>query len=214
MSKDIKNKLNEGHLLPDPKGLKEATATKSYHKEINDLVTKAIEKARKEALTNVLDKLKAELTDKLICIIDENSKQKIVYVSDIIIEKNGNENAIFIVEKNEDDKGDKQERKIRFAYENPKSGNVFDMGKFLEFFEEHFMGKFIQFSGKPAAGGSEGKFRKEVVQIGLSNDRNQDYIIVECDDNTRLLLYHASPISLIEEFLKELDPYSEEDWDN
>lgn len=205
----FKNKINEGYLLPNPEGYVDVNKPKSYHKEINDLITDAIEKAKKEALTSILDKIKKELINKLICIIDDSNRQKIIAVDDVVIEKNGKENFLFLVEK--DSSG---ERKIRFAYENPKGGEVFNMSRYLEFFEENFLDKYIQFTGKPLTGGNEGIYRKVVVALGVSDFRNNDYIIVECDDKTKLFLNHNLPINLIDSFLKELDPHSEEDWDN
>jgi len=216
MLKENKNKLYENHLLPDPKGLKDIYAIKAYHKEISALVNAAIDRARVEALTTIVEKVKAELIGQLICILDENNKQKIIFVNNVIIDKKEKDktDAIFLVEEYEDKDSKQKERKVRFAYEVSKNGDVFNIGNFLDFFEEHFMGKYIQFSGKSVTGGGDVKFRKQVIKIGISNDISQDYILVECDDNTRAFLYHDQPIKLLEQFLKELDPYSEEDWDN
>jgi hypothetical protein len=213
MPTKVKNKLNEGHYLPDPKGLKDVTTAKSYYQEINDLVTQAIENAKREALKKVVEKIKNELIDRLICILDENNKQLIVYVSDVVIEKNGNSHNILLIEKDVDDEGSTTERKIKFAYENHRC-EVFYMDKYLSFFEENFLNKYIRFYGKPINGGTEALFTKEINLIGVRNERNQDHLIVECTDKTRLYLNHKMPIKLIEPFLKELDPYSEEDWDN
>lgn len=208
--------LNESNFLPDPKGVKNMCSSKSYHKEINDFVNQAVEKAKFEALKTVLDKLKSELIEKLIAIFDEKGKQKIIYVNDIIIDKDAisKDDSIFLIEKYEDADGKVQERKLKFGYNNSKTANVFDVGNFLDFFENNYIDKFIQFNGKSITGGSENVFRKQVVKIGISNDTSQDYVLVGCDDNTKLILMYDKPIKLINPAIKELDPFSEESWEN
>jgi len=209
-------RLNESSFLPDPQGIKNIYSSKSYHKEINNFVSQAIEKAKIDALQTVLIKFKSELVEKLISILDEKGKQKIIYVNDVIIDKdiNGKDDCIFLIENYEDEKEKVQERKIKFEYSNPKTANVVDIGRFLDFFENNYIDKYVQFTGKSITGGPEMLFRKQVVKIGISNDASQDYVLVGCDDNTKIFLIYDKPMKLIKPAIKGLDPFSEESWEN
>lgn len=200
-----KLKENVNFTKPDPKGSKDIYASKSYKTEFDKILNEAMAKVKKEAAEVMAKKLKSDLQGKLISMYDENGKQKILEVNDVIVENKGIEHYPVIVE---DDK-----KKIKYAWEKDASSKISDLGKFLDFFEKHYLNQYISFQGKPLKGGSEMRYRKHVVRIGI-NESSQDFLIVECDDKTSQILLHTQPIKIMDMKLKEIDPHGEENWEN
>lgn len=199
--------LNENFVKPDPKGAKQAYDNKSYNAEFAKILTDAMAKIKKETTTIMVEKLKKELKGKYISMTDEKSKQRIVDVNDVVI-GNKSEDYYPVVE-------DSDGRKFRYSWENQAISNIFDVGKFLDFFEIHYLDQLLTFWGKPLkGGGAETKNVKHIVRIGVNNGSAQDFIIVESDDKKSYILSHTKPIKIMDMKLKELDPYGEEDWEN
>jgi hypothetical protein len=229
--------VNETHILTDPPGANKLLNSKTYSaefstilntnitkntdgfdKKINDLKNqvKALEKAKVEvteksksdAAEVMVEKLKKDLKGKIIGIQDTQGRQKILEVNDVEVGKSNCEYYPVIV--------DDKDRKIRYSWESKDNkAKIFDIGFFLEFFEEHYIDKLLMFQGRPIKGGGGDQIRyiKHVVRIGVHNGTTQDFLIVENDDKTSQLLIHGQPIKIMDMKLKELDPYGEENWD-
>ena len=229
--------LNENHVKPDPAGSKKLYDTKSYSTEFSKTLTNTVaestseidkklavmkkevaalekskidaaEKAKKSAVEIMVEKLKKDLVGKLICLYDENSRQKIIDIGDVIVGNKGTEYYPVFVDADDDKK------KIRYYWENDGKSKLFNAGKFLEFFEEYYLDQLLMFQGRPVKGGEQMKYLKHVVRIGVHNGTTQDFIIVESDDKTSQLLVHNQPIKILDMRLKELDPHGEENWDD
>jgi hypothetical protein len=54
---------------------------------------------------------------------------------------------------------------------------------------------------------------KQPKDFGVHNGTTQDFIILSCDDGTSVLLAHTRDIKIMDEKIKTLDPYGEENWD-
>lgn len=229
--------LNENHVKQDPPGSKKLYDTKSYSNEFsktlnttiaentNDIDKKlsaikkevaalekakiaAAEKAKKDATETMVEKLKNDLSGKIISIFYENSRQKIIEVGDVIVGNKGSEYYPVLVD------ADDKNKKIRYQWENDSKSKIFDIGNFLEFFEEHYIDQLLMFQGRPVKDGEQMKYLKHVIRIGVHNGTTQDFIIVESDDKTSQLLVHNQPIKILDMRLKELDPHGEENWDD
>jgi len=199
--------LSESHVKPDPRGSKAIYDTKSYTKEFNTVYQDEVSKAKKNAVEVMVEKLKDELLNKLISVMDENGRQKILDVGDVII---GNKDGDYYPVIQDSD----NEKKVRYTWENNDKSKIFDVGKFLDFFEKYYSNQYLAFQGKSLKGGDNKKFVKHVLRIGVHNGTAQDFLIVECDDKTSYLLSHTQPIKIYDIKLKELDPYGEENWEN
>ena len=220
--------LKENHVKPDPPGVKKLYDTKTYHNDFSKIfnnpaeklkreadaaiakiqkdMNDAIAKAKKGSVEIMVEQLKKELDGQLICIFDENGRQKILQVNDVTIGNKGNDYWPVLVE----DDG----RKFRYNWENDSKSRIFNIGRFLNFFDENYLDQLLQFTGKPLKGGDKMKYVKHVIRIGIHNGGSQDYLITESEDKTQQLLFHQEPIKILDMRLKELDPYGEENWDN
>ncbi len=227
--------LNEDMIKPDPPGVKKIYDTKSFYNEfhnvLNDTTNKntrdidknlaelkkkmselekekkvAVEKAKKDSAEIMVEELKKSINGKIIGVMDENGRQKILEVNDVILGNNKGDYYPVIFED--------KERKVKYSWQDEGKAKLFDVGKFLDFFEEHFIDQLLTYQGKPIKGGDQIKYTKHVVRIGVHNGTTQDFIIVECDDKTSQLLVHTQPIKIMDMRLKTLDPYGEENWEN
>lgn len=225
--------LNEATLIkPDPPGVRDIYATKSYSaecvkiqrdtisaktKDIEQKIfetdtllaqlkrskTIATEEAKKDAAELMVKSLEAQLKGKVICLLDENERQKILTVEKVILDKKGNEYFPLIIE--DDD------HKIRYNWINEQRSKIFDLSKFLDFFETHYIDNLLSFTGRPVNGGKNTIYQKHIVRIGIHDGDVQDSLIVDNDDGTQELLEHTAPIKILDMKLKTLDPYGEED---
>lgn len=201
--------LNESFIKPDPAGIKKLYDSKSYYAEFNKIHNEALSKVKEQSATLMTAKLKEDLVGKIICLLDETGKQKILEVGDVILGNKGQDYYPVIKEADDGDKG----RTIRYMWESEPKSKIFDMGRFLDFFETHYLDQLIMYNGKSTKGGELIKYVKTVVQIGIMNSALQDFITVVCDDETSQLLIHTDPIKLMDKKVKEIDPYGEENWD-
>jgi hypothetical protein len=197
--------LNESHIKPDPDGYINILKPISYNKIFMEKSNELLAKAKKETTDYIIFKLKEDFIGKLISL-HENGKQRIIDVKDIIIGNKGIEYYPVLI--------DSEDEKKKIKYEWEKDVKIFNIGNFLDFFEENFIDEYIMFLGRPVKGGESKKYNKIIKRIGVHNGVSQDFLIVECDDNTTLLLFHDQPIKILDKKLKEIDPYGEENWDN
>jgi hypothetical protein len=198
--------LTESHMKPDPPGVKAIQEVKSYRNEFNNIMREVLSKAKKEATDKMVETLREEWIGKIVSMHDENGRQKILEVNEIHSASKGDDYYPLIVED--------KDRKFRFYWEDEAKSRLFDVGRFLKFFEEHYIDQYIMFHGKPVKGGDSIKYTKHVLRIGVHNGTTQDFLIVESDDKTSQLLIHNQPIKIMDQKLKILDPYGEENWDN
>lgn len=228
--------VNENHILPDPPGASKINNgknysaefqktlntnitenTKDFDKKIADLKNQvkalekakveATEKAKSKAAEDMVEQLKKDLKGKIVGLSDPNGRQKILEVNDVEVGKSNGEYYPVIVED--------KDRKVRYNWEaGDNRAKIFDIGAFLEFFEEHYLDKLLMFQGRPIKGGDQIRYIKHVVRIGVHNGTTQDFLIVESDDKTSQLLIHGQPIKIMDMKIKQLDPYGEEDWEN
>jgi hypothetical protein len=200
--------LNEKieYIKPDPPGVRVIYDQKSYNGEFNAILTAAMTKVKKEASEIMASKLKEDLSGKIISVIDENNRQKILEVNDVVVGNKGNEYYPVLVED--------KDRKVRFNWENEPKSKIFNIGRFLDFFEEHYLDKLLIFQGRPTKGGGDKRrYVKHIQRIGVENGTAQDFLIIRDDKNVEYLLLHDQPIKIMDMKLKELDPYGEENWD-
>lgn len=198
--------LNEEVILPDPPGLGKLYDTKSYHPAFQKLMLDAVAKAKKTAAEEMAEQLKKDWVGKIVAVSDENGRQRIVEVNDTTVANVGSEFYPYFVED--------KDRKIRYYWENDGRSRIFDLSKFLDFFEEHYLDKLLSFQGRPVRGGDVMKYTKHVVKFGIHNGTGQDFVMVEADDGTSQLLMHNQPIKILDMKLKKIDPYGEENWEN
>jgi len=219
--------LTESNVKPDPPGYKEATTSLNYRDKFNkiindiqgkakkitaDIQTKAtkeideiLEKSKKDISDLIIKQLEEDLKGRLICMTDDNGRQRILRVNKVSEVKSGGNYYPLIIES--DDK------KIKYNWDNDAKSRIFKMDAFLEYFEEHFLDQLVAFQGKPTKGGQEARYIKHIMRIGIYGGTNQDNAIVETDDGTQLLLMHQHPIKIMDMRLKHLDPYGEENWE-
>lgn len=233
LNKYSKFKLNEATLIkPDPPGSREIYVTKSYRADCtkinNDIIIEktkdlekkiaeanvilqglqrakieAIEKSKKESAESMAKILEKQLKDKIICVLDDNGKQKILTVDSVSVEKKGTEYFPLIKEDND--------HKIIYDWTNEAKSKIFDLSRFLDFFEKYYMGNLLSFTGKPLNNGQPSVYQKHIIRIGIHDGDAQDSLIVDNDDGTQELLVHTNPIKILDMKLKTLDPYGEED---
>lgn len=200
--------INEEVIKPDPPGANEIYNSKSYNDEFSKILNDAMAKVKEEATINMAKKLENDWKGKIISFEDNSGKQKIVEVVNVIVENKGQDYYPVIVED--------KDRKFRFGWENGgKRSTIHDVGKFLDFFEKYYLGNLLMFQGKPLKGGGDfNKMIKTPIRIGKTFGSSQDFIIMECDDDTTVFLQHTAKIKIMDEKIKTLDPYGEENWDN
>jgi hypothetical protein len=197
--------LTESHVKPDPPGYKDAMAPLNYRDKFSKISNDSQEKARKLAMEEMIKVLDAEIKGRLICMIDDNGRQRIIKANKISEARSGGDYFPLIVES--DDK------KIKYQWQSDSRCRIYMMDTFLEYFEEHFLDQLIAFQGKPVKGGQETRYIKHVTRIGIYGGMNQDNIIVESEDGSQLLLMQQHPIKILDMKLKNLDPYGEENWE-
>jgi len=205
--KYLKGDLNEStsHVKPDPPGASAIYKPKSYKEEFSKISEEALAKAKQEASLEMIKQLKDSYLGKLISTYDQNGRQKILMVNDVIEGKAGSDYYPILFE---DDK-----KQVRYLWEHDNRSNIYRVDRFLEYFEEYYIDQLIMFQGKPVKGGQEARYIKHVLRIGIHNGTAQDSLIIESEDKTQQLLNHTQPIKILDMKLKELDPYGEENWD-
>jgi hypothetical protein len=205
--KYLNGDLNEtiNHVKPDPPGASEIYRPKSYKDEFTKIMNDAYIKAKKDSSDEMIKVLKERYIGKLISTYDNNGRQKILMVNDVIEGKSGNDYYPILFE---DDK-----KQLRYCWDHDNRSNIYRVDKFLDSFEEYYIDQLIMFQGRPVKGGQESRYIKHIIKIGIHNGAAQDSIIVEADDKTQQLLNHTQPIKILDMKLKELDPFGEENWD-
>ncbi len=204
-------KLNESkYVLPDPPGSKEIYKTNVENRtKFNNIYTEAINKAKRDAVDIMIENLKKDLIEKTISIQDENGRQKILEVSDVVRGTSGGDFYPVIVEI--DENGTK--KSVRYYWESER-GAIFQIDRYLNFFEKNYLGKLLSFAGKPVKGGDIIQYVKTIVRIGIYNGAVSDNILVEDDEGKQRILMFTQPIKIMDEKVKEIDPYAEENWDD
>jgi len=202
-----KPKILEGYTLEDPRGADDIFKPHLHHIEYDNILKKEYEEALKRANEVVIDKLKDDMLGKIISFTDPKNNIKILQVKDIIL---GNSNGTYYPVIIENDK-----RKIQYDWEKNKRKGVFDVGEFLNFFDENYLNKTISFKGiKVGASNRIGGHLAIIKKVGIIKGLN-DYIIFESVDGIR---YHyiisiGDKIKIKDPILLQVDPYQEEDWD-
>lgn len=199
--------LKESIIKPDPIGTKEIYTNKSYYKEFNNIFNNLLLKIKEDSSIIMVNILKSEILGKIILIHDSANRQKILTVTDVIVGKKDSEYYPVIMDNDENNKS------VRYCWEDNIKSNIFDIGRFLDFFEKNYLNEIISFSGKSINGGNKTKYIKNVTRIGILKSKIQDYLVVECDDKNNLILLHNEPIKIMDKRIKEIDPYAEENWD-
>lgn len=191
---------------PDPPDMKSVYRTMSFHGELSRLIDEEVRNAKKYAMEKAIKVLEEKLKGMVICINDENGRQKILEVNGVELgHKSGDYYPVLVEDSS---------KKVRYNWENSGRSQIFDIAKFLTYFEKHFNDRFLAMQAKSINGGDIQRYVKHVISIGVYTGDTQDYVMVNNDDGTSLFLMHSQPIKILDMELKQLDPYGEENWEN
>lgn len=194
-------------IKPDPKGYsKILNDRKSYKNEYLGRIKTAMEKVTKDVAETMIETIKEDITGRLIAVKNDQGYTKIIHVKEITITQSNNQ-YYPLIEENKD-------RKVRYVYDNDDKSRIFFMDTFLTFFEENYLNNVISFNGNSLKSGSDMKFTKHIVDIGIRHQLTSDQILVDDDKGNRYVFHWEQPIKLFDMRIKELDPYGEENWEN
>ena len=201
------------HLIkPDPKGHKDAMNDKINFKtefttKMNEEMKKVKEfeaKVKRETSEEFIDVLKKALMGRTILLQNETGN-KILKVNDVIMGNTGTDHYPIIIQN--------EKLKSRYIYEDTNKSNIQFVDTYLKFFEDHYLGEYIKFTGKSVKTGSDAQYTRHIIRIGIQHG-TRDQIVVEDQEGVRYQLNLSGAIKIYDQKLKELDPYGEENWEN
>jgi hypothetical protein len=202
------------HLIkPDPKGHKDAmNDVVNFKTEFSTKMATEMQKVKefeakikRELSEEFIDVLKKALMGRTILVQNEQGYNKILKVNNVVMGNTGADHYPVIIQN--------EKLKSRYVYEDTNKAKIQFVDTYLRFFEDHYLGEYIKFTGKSVKTGSEAQYTRHIIRIGIQHG-TRDQIVVEDQDGVRYQLNLSGAIKIYDQKLKELDPYGEENWEN